>query len=85
MFEIYCSVHLVTTARLSRSQSLALILALTASLISIACGRGRGRVLEVVYVSAPQAFLRDRVAPVYNKIGTVKNAERVEEIGRAHV
>jgi hypothetical protein len=37
------------------------------------CGRGRGRVLEVMYVSAPQAFLRDRVAAVYNKTGTVKN------------
>jgi SH3-like domain-containing protein len=72
----------VTTARLSRSQSLALILALTASVLSIACGRGRGRVLEIVYVSAPQGFLRDRVAPVYNKIGTVKNAERVEVLDR---
>ena len=46
------------------------------------CGRGRGRVLEVMYVSAPQAFLRDRVAAVYNKTGTVKNGDRVDVIDR---
>jgi SH3-like domain-containing protein len=43
-----------------------------------ACGRGRHRVLEVAYVSAPQASLRDQVAAVYNRVGTVKNGERVE-------
>ena len=42
------------------------------------CGRGRGKVLEVAYVSAPQATLRDRVAAVFNKTGTVKNGERVQ-------
>ena len=42
------------------------------------CRRGRGRVLEVAYVSAPQATLRDRVAAVYNKVGFVKNGDRVE-------
>ncbi len=43
-----------------------------------ACNRGRGRVLEVAYVSAVQANLRDRVAAVYDKAGSVKNGERVE-------
>jgi SH3-like domain-containing protein len=47
-----------------------------------ACGPGRERVLEVMYVSAPQAFLRDRVAAVYNKTGTVKNGDRVDVIDR---
>jgi Bacterial SH3 domain len=47
-----------------------------------ACGRGRGRVLEVMYVSAPQASLRDRVAAVYSKTGTVKNGDRVSVIDR---
>ncbi len=46
------------------------------------CNRNSGRVLEVDYVSAPQAFLRDRVAPVYTKTGTVKNAARVEVLDR---
>lgn len=47
-----------------------------------ACGRGRGRALEVMYVSAPQAFLRDRVAAVYNKTATVKNGDRVDVLDR---
>jgi SH3-like domain-containing protein len=42
-----------------------------------ACNRGR-RVLEVNYVSAVQATLRDQVAAIYNRVGTVKNGERVE-------
>ncbi|HZQ93767.1 MAG TPA: SH3 domain-containing protein [Candidatus Sulfotelmatobacter sp.] len=47
-----------------------------------ACGRGRHRVLEVAYVSAPQAALRDQVAAIYNRVGNVKNGERVEIIDR---
>ena len=47
-------------------------------LLLSACNRGRGRVLEVAYVSAVQANLRDRVAAVYEKAGTVKNGDRVE-------
>jgi SH3-like domain-containing protein len=43
-----------------------------------ACNRGRGRVLEVAYVSGVQATLRDHVAAVYEKAGLVKNGERVE-------
>lgn len=33
---------------------------------------------EIAYVSAPQAFLRDKVSAVYTKVGTVTNGERVE-------
>ena len=43
-----------------------------------ACNRGRGRVLEIAYVSAVQANLRDRVAAVYEKAGVVKNGDLVE-------
>jgi hypothetical protein len=43
-----------------------------------ACNRGHSRVLEIAYVSAPQATLRDQVAAIFNRIGTVKNGERVE-------
>jgi hypothetical protein len=43
-----------------------------------ACTRRGHRVLEVVYVSAPQAILRDQVAAIYNRVGTVKNGERLE-------
>ena len=43
-----------------------------------ACNRQHGRVLEIVYVSGVQVFLRDHVAAVYEKTGVVKNGDRVE-------
>jgi SH3-like domain-containing protein len=46
------------------------------------CGRGRNRVPEIAYVSAPEASLRDQVAAVYNKTGTVKNGEAVQVLSR---
>jgi SH3-like domain-containing protein len=56
---------------------------LTVALAALAaCGHGRHRVLEVAYVSAPQAALRDQVAAVYNRVGVVKNGERVDVIDR---
>jgi hypothetical protein len=58
-----------------------LVLLLLLALVP-ACRRGRGQAGEVVYVSAPQAFLRDRVAQVYNKIGTVKNGDKLEVLDR---
>jgi SH3-like domain-containing protein len=47
-----------------------------------ACNHGRHRVLEVNYVSAVQATLRDQVATAFNRVGTVKNGERVEVLER---
>jgi len=46
-----------------------------------ACRRGP-TVKEIAYISAPQAFLRDQVATVYSKTGTVKNGEQVQILGR---
>ena len=51
---------------------------LSVALLLAACGHRHGRVLEVAYVSAPQVFLRDHMAAVYNKTGIVKNGDRVE-------
>ena len=65
------------------SSRLASLLALLAFLTALGgCGRGRHRVLEVAYVSAPQAALRDQVAAIYNRVGNVKNGERVEILER---
>src|SRR3984893_15178501 len=54
-----------------------LVSVLTAPSVFIACRSGHP-VLAVAYVPAAQAALRDQVAAVYNKNGTVKNGERVE-------
>jgi SH3-like domain-containing protein len=51
------------------------------TLLLPACSRGRPT-REVNSVSAPQAILRDQVATVYNKTGTVKNGEAVQVLGR---
>lgn len=58
-----------------------LLLCLAALVALPGCGR-RGRSHEIAYVSAPQAFLRDRVAAVYGKTGIVKNGDRVEILDR---
>jgi len=44
--------------------------------------RGRSRVLEVDYVSAPQVTLRDQLSQVFKKVGTATNGDRVEVLDR---
>ena len=56
--------------------------ALAAVLVLAACNRGRHHILEVAYVSAPQAALRDQVAAIFNRVGNVRNGERVEVLER---
>jgi SH3 domain-containing protein len=63
---------------ISLPHRLIFFLCATFVLILGACGHGPGKQDEVLYVTAaPQAALRDRVAPVYSKTGTVHNGERV--------
>jgi hypothetical protein len=63
--------------RLSLAPALVLLLLFAACKHSGPVGSG-----EIMYVSAPQANLRDHVATIYNRIGTVKNGERVEVLER---
>jgi SH3-like domain-containing protein len=66
---------------ISSSRNPWLVLLLGVALMA-GCSRGRHRVLEVAYVSAPQAALRDQVSAIYSRVGNVKNGERVEVIDR---
>ena len=59
-----------------------LLLPITLALLLPGCGRGRGRVQEIAYVSAPQAILRDHVSAVFSKTGVVKNGDRVQILER---
>jgi hypothetical protein len=68
--------------RLSHIHRLVLGVALAFVLVLMACNRGRHRVLDVNYVSAVQATLRDQLSAMYNRVGTVKNGERVEVLER---
>jgi hypothetical protein len=62
--------------------ALAFVLAAVFLLGPSACNRKGHRVLEVNYVSAAQPTLRDQVANAYNRVGTVKNGERVDVLER---
>jgi hypothetical protein len=52
--------------------------ALALLLLGCACKRGTLAKHEYMYVSAPETSLRDRVATMYNKIGTVHSGDRVD-------
>lgn len=62
--------------------ALASVLTVSCLLGLAGCNRRGHRVLEVNYVSAVQATLRDQVATIYNRVGTVKNGERVDVLER---
>src|SRR5271167_874166 len=46
--------------------------------LAFACKRATLVQHQYMYVSVPETSLRDRVATMYNKIGTVHNGDRVE-------
>jgi hypothetical protein len=58
------------------------VLLISSIFIVAGCRRHSGGTGEYVYVSVPQANLRDRVAAVYNKVGTVKSGDRLEVLDR---
>jgi len=60
----------------------AAMLVATALVVFAGCNRQK-KAIDFAYVGATQANLRDRVAALYNKTGTLKNGERVEILERS--
>jgi hypothetical protein len=56
------------------------LFAFALGLLALGCACKRGALVkhEYMYVSAPETSLRDRVATMYNKVGTVHSGDRVE-------
>ena len=46
------------------------------------CGKKEEESKEQMYVAVPQVMLRDRVAAVYNKVGSAKNGEKLVVLDR---
>jgi len=61
----------------------AVLTALLLLAMAPACKRAAIAKHEYMYVSAPETSLRDRVATMYNKVGTVHGGDRVEVLERA--
>ena len=65
-----------------RTRSWFFLSAIFALALLTGCGESGGSQKEYAYVSAPEVALRDRVAAVYNKTGTVHNGDRVVVLER---
>ena len=64
-------------AHLPRPKRLLAVALLLAISLLAACGKGSNINKEVAYVNAPQVVLRDRLAPIFEKKGTVKLGDKV--------
>jgi hypothetical protein len=62
---------------LSRLRPLSVAFLFACLILSSACNRGSDSEKEFAYVNAPQVVLRDRLAPIFEKRGTVKLGDKV--------
>jgi hypothetical protein len=76
-------VVLVSSTRPYFLRIFAVLTALLLLAMAPACKRAAIAKHEYMYVSAPETSLRDRVATMYNKVGTVHGGDRVEVLERA--
>src|SRR5271165_4857847 len=68
----------VNSLRIHPNRIVLLLAAFILLALASACKRTTLVQHQYMYVSAPETSLRDRVATMYNKIGTVHNGDRVE-------
>src|SRR5437868_11027547 len=81
---LYCSVCRVIFLLTAKRKRAAILAACSLLFWAFAgCNRRQDNANETAYVSAVQASLRDRVAAVYNKTGTVNNGEKVNVLEHA--
>lgn len=64
-------------------KSISLFLASLVLVFALGCKGEDSARAEYAYVSIPQAVLRDRVAAVFNKVGTVSSGEKVRVLDRS--
>jgi len=69
---VFSSGAFLIRSRLSASLVLAAVL-----IAATSCNRASNLTKEVAYVNSPQVFLRDRLAPIFEKKGTVFLGEKV--------
>lgn len=62
----------------SRLRGIYFLLPVLALLLVAGCKHAKLETHEYMYVSAAETSLRDRVATIYGKVGTVRNGDRVE-------
>jgi SH3-like domain-containing protein len=55
---------------------------MSACVLMSGCHHAASRSADVVYVVAKQAWLRDRIAPISSKVGSVSNGEKLEVMDR---
>jgi uncharacterized protein YgiM (DUF1202 family) len=70
-------VHRLVSHLLSLKRQLIVVILVACFVFSAACKKASNLNKEVAYVNTPQMVLRDRLAPIFEKKGTVKLGDRV--------